>query len=640
MKKIIPILVVGFLVLGGLGAVSGTESDEENIISEKILFSQPTLEIKENYVYLDSSDATVYSNEKDKPTLPVVNKVYTFPFGTKIDNVAVTFSDFTEKEISKPIEPSPEIHTLSSISLKNKETQEILTYSDINAYPEERFGYRAAAGLKGEENVIYVVVSLYPDQYFPQRNIISHAGKAEIEIEYTLPVTPITFPDEYDLLIIAPEAFQSALQPLVDHKNNLNPPVNTILVNLEDIPSGVGVDQQEDIKYYIRDAKENWGITYLLLVGAGLKDNEIFPVRYAWIDSAPIEDNFPSDLYYADFYNSTGGFSNWDKDGDGKYAEWNIDFANVDVLPDVYLGKMPANNAAEVTTVVNKIINYKASNKMVKKILQVAGDGVAGDAVNEGEYANVKVLEKLPGYSSIRVWASHPNPDYETQELTKMNIRKGFMSAVDFVDFSGHGSYASWAVHPPNDDTVWLPEATLISPRHGFLFYDYDQYMIRNSKKLPVVVYTACCNHKYVAFEECLGWKGLIKENGGAIAGFAESGIGHGSSGAAFVTRMIGWMEIKIFEELYNAKILGDAWGNAITSYYTNFETNLLKTDYKTMIEFSMFGDPTLAIEDGDNPKTIPRNVPINGLLERLLESFPRLVELLKPIIEKLLGFY
>ena len=633
MKKIIPLLVVSFLVLGGLGAVSGTESKEDSIISEKLYFSQPTISINENYVSLVSSDATVYSCEKDKPTLPVVNKVYTFPFGTKIDNVGVTFSDFTEKIVSKPIEPSPEIYILSSISsVDNEKTGEVLTYSDIEVYPAERFGYRAAAGLKGEENVVYLTVSIYPDQYYPQQNKVVHAGEATISIDYILPETPVTFPDVYDFLIIAPEEFHNALQPLVDHKNNLNPPVKTILVDLEDIPSGVGVDQQEDIKYFIKDAKENWGITYLLIVGSGKTGWEKFPARLAWIGSSGYEDYFPSDLYYADLYNSTGGFSNWDVDGDGKYAEWNIDIPNVDVLPDVYLGRMPANNTEDITTVVNKIIDYKAHNMVLNKILQMGGDGVTGDSIYEGEYANTKVLEKLPGYSSTNLWAS-------TETLTKMNIRKGYMSGVDFVDFSGHGSPNTWATHPPNDEHTWVPPKTIISPWNSFFYKDYDIYMFRNAKKLPVIVFTACSNHNFMKSENTIGWKGLIIKNGGGIGSYAESGIGHGPGGTPFVTRAIGWMEVKIFEELYNSRILGNAWGNAVTGYYTNFETSLNLEDYKTMLEFSFFGDPTLAIDDGDNPKTTPKNAPINGLLERLLESFPRLVELLKPIIEKLLGF-
>ena len=630
MRKLLPFIVVGILVLSGLGAVSGSESNEESIVSEKIYFSQPTILEKEDYVYLESTDATVYSGEQDKPALPVLTKVYTFPFGTKIDSVDVTFSDFTDIEITKPIEPSPEILVIStSVSHYIEESEEILTYFDIEVYPEERFGYRAASGLKGEENVLYVTISLYPDQYFPQQNIITHAENAEIDIKYTLPETPVIFPDTYDLLIIAPESFRSALQPLVDHKNNLNPPVRTILVDLEDIPSGVGVDQQEDIKYYIRDAKENWGITYLMLVGAGAIETdppgpEIFPVRYAWIGSEGHEDNFPSDLYYADFYNSTGGFSNWDKDGDGKYAEWNIDIPNVDGLPDVYLGKVPANNAEEVTTFVNKVIDYKEHNKMTNRIFQMGGDSFIGDPIYEGEYANRKVMTKLPGYTTIRLWGSHPNPDYDTMELTKPNIKKGFMSAVDFVDWSGHGNPAGWATHPPNDDSTWIPPGTLISKYHVWVHVDFDLYLVLNSKKYPVAVYNSCSNNKYTKDEQCLGWKTISKKNGGGIATYAAAGIGYGSQGTSETERVMGWMEVNVFDELFTNKILGQAWGNCITEYYTTFESNLYQSDWKTLLEFSMFGDPTLVVEDGDNPKSVQEYKPLfEILLERLVNYFP-----------------
>jgi len=426
-------------------------------------------------------------------------------------------------------------------------------------------------------------------------------------------------------LIIAPEEFESALQTLVDHKNSLDPPVRTIMVTLDEIPSGVGVDEQEDIKYFIKDAKENWGITYLLLVGAGVKDKEIFPVRYAWV-SDEIEDNFPSDLYYADIYNDTGGFSNWDYDGDERFAEYPVDMKNVDVIPDLYLGKLPCNNVAEVKVVVDKIINYKAHNKMTKKILQIGADSLPGDSTYEGEYANEKVMENLLGYSPIRLWGTNG-------KISKSNIAKGFKSSVDFVDISGHGSYASWATHPPDDASKWIPAKTLISPYNGFVYSDYDIYNINNKAKLPVVVFTACSNNKYTLSSTCIGWKTVSHKDGGGIACFAESGIGHGPGGTLFVTCCIGWMEVKIFDELYNTKIIGQSWANSVTDYHNTFDPGLDRSDFKTMLEFSMFADPTLVIEDGDDPKNLPAaKTVINGLLERILEFVP----LLKSFIQRL----
>jgi len=642
MRKIIPFLVVGIFVLSGLGAVAQTFGEEENIISEKINISVPTIVEKEDYISLDLSEATVDSWEENKPALPVITKTYTFPFGTKIDEVEVSFSEFTDIEILKPIKPSPERRILSEVVSSNiVKSKEITTYSDIEVYPEERFGYRTGMGLKGKDNVLYLTISLYPDQYFPQQNLINHAEKASIDIKYTLPVEPVIFGDTYDYLIIAPANFQSALQPLVDHKNNLEPPVRTKLVTLEEIPSGVGVDRQEDIKYFIKEKKEEWGITYLLLVGAGVEGEEIFPVRHAWVSSEGHEDYFPSDLYYADLYNSTGGFSNWDYDGDGKFAEHPTDIPNIDVIPDVYLGKLPANDANEVKVIVNKVIQYKAHNKMTNKILQMGGDSFTDDNIYEGEYANTIVLTKLPGYNSIRLWGSHPNPDYDTRELTKQNIKEGFMENVDFVDFCGHGSWASIATHPPKDGDTWIPPKTLISPYTGFLYADYDIYRVNNQYKYPVCIFKSCSNNKYTEKPHCFGWKTINKNNGGGIVVIAASGISYGSTGISIVDSCTGWMEVHTFEQygIDNKKIIGEIWSNDIKDYYTTFESDLEKSDWKTLLEWSLFGDPTLVIEDGDDPKSKPVNVPMfYGILGRLAETIPHIRQLLKPIFQQILG--
>ena len=43
-----------------------------------------------------------------------------------------------------------------------------------------------------------------------------------------------------------------------------------------------------------------------------------------------------------------------------------------------------------------------------------------------------------------------------------------------------------------------------------------------------------------------------------------------------------------------------------------------------------MFGDPTLAIEDGDDPRNIPKNTPLLNFLENHPNLFPMLRLLLQ----------
>ena len=85
---------------------------------------------------------------------------------------------------------------------------------------------------------------------------------------------------DYDLLIICPRAYESALQPLADHKNRTG--IVTRIVTLDDIYSnysGLGyVDDAERIKYAINDEYGDHNIKYVMLVG----DGNVLPVRYTF----------------------------------------------------------------------------------------------------------------------------------------------------------------------------------------------------------------------------------------------------------------------------------------------------------------------------------------------------------------------
>jgi hypothetical protein len=210
MKKIIPLFILWILIIGGFGAVSGTECVKENVGVEKIYFSQPNIVDRGEHITIDLAEATTYTWETGKPMLPVVTKVYTFPFGTQVDDVKVTFSEYIEKETPKPIRPAPESYVVSiyaTSKIKKPETE--ISYADIESYPEQLFSYRIGAGLKGEEHVIYLSIYLSPVQYHPNKNTIYCSGSATIDVTYTPPENPVNFPDEYDLLILASEEFST-----------------------------------------------------------------------------------------------------------------------------------------------------------------------------------------------------------------------------------------------------------------------------------------------------------------------------------------------------------------------------------------------------------------------------------------------
>jgi len=631
MKKILSFLVVLIIVFGGVSAVGFTLSKKGISKHPSIYFSNPIIKTKEKYISINLPETTTFTWETGMPMLPVYTKVYTFSFGTIIENVKVTFSDTHEQKISKLIRPVPESHIVSiyaSHEIEERETE--VDYSDIDIYPEQQFNYRTGVGLKNLKHVTILSVHLYPIQYNPQENKIYYSKSATIDVTYTPPKNIINFQDVYDFLIITPAEFKSALQPLVDLKNQNE--IDTFLVTLDDVYEGTyfpvqGIDNQEKIKYFIKNAIEQWNIHYLLLVGSGIVGEEKFPVRYSWIPDPPYESDFPSVLYYADIYKEGGIFADWDYNNNSVYGEYPFDTPDVDIYPDVCLGFLPCSKVREVETIVKKITNYKTYNKMTYKILQIGGDTTPEDneGIYEGEFANERVLEKLPKYNTTRLWASENN-------ISKQKIADGFKYGVDFVDFSGHGGSTTWGTHPPNKET-WVPRATFRSPSKFFLNIDFDLYLIYNNKKLPVVVYNACSNNKWTESKQCLGYKTISQINGGGIAAYGASCIIYTLDGSHQCDKRWGWCEVQTFKGLYNEKILGIVWNNVITDYVDNFSSlQWDRKDQKTVLGYSMFGDPTLVIEDGEKPRYIPKQRPF-PTLEWFLNLFPRLLKILGQIL-------
>lgn len=162
--------------------------------------------------------------------------------------------------------------------------------------------------------------------------------------------------ENYDMVIIAPNMFSGALQPLIDHKNSVG--VQTFLKTTEDIYDEYqGRDQAEQIKYFIYDSVKNLGIKYVLLIG----DIDLLPIRTSYVKYGPIE-GVISDLYYSDVFDFYGNFCSWDSNENDLFGEFNYignngnEIDNVDLYPDVGVGRIPCSSISELEIIINKII--------------------------------------------------------------------------------------------------------------------------------------------------------------------------------------------------------------------------------------------------------------------------------------------
>jgi hypothetical protein len=450
MKKVTSVIIVLCFALGGLGAaaIQPTENDDYKILQKTLSFSLNDLTITENdgqYVRVSLSQNEQLLLNPGKPILPKFTQTFELPFGATNIDVQLSSSETIQQNLDKQIQPSPAPMPLSQsenpVTNPKKDDQ---IYHSREPYPSKRYRYTIGVGINEHfQHVTYVTVHWYPIQYTPAQNSITIAPTTDITVTYTSPKS-LPFPQitTYDMVIIAPSAFSDALQPLIDHKNTYG--VETTLKTTEDIYTEyTGFDKAEQIKYFIKDALEQWNITYVLLAGglkstiyAKPKDNANIgasgwhvPVRYSNIRDAG-DLGFPTDLYYADIYKEGGAFENWDSDGDGILAEWPDDVS--DLIPDVAVGRLAVSNAKELREVVQKIMTYETTtygSDWFKKMIVYSGDGFLDQFDLNIQWDTKGIAD---GAYTVNAQSFNPEGDHGPVDVLNITVDDTAASVVTF----------------------------------------------------------------------------------------------------------------------------------------------------------------------------------------------------------------
>jgi hypothetical protein len=631
MKKTISLIVIGFLIISGFGAVANSKNSKEkefNLIElhEVYTFSSPAIIDHGRYISLESNEVQSVLMDPGKPVLPRITKIYTLPFGSEIKSIDIEFFGKTELSISKEIRPAPQ-PIIEGMCSKNSniEIKDLKIYSSCNLYPENVFTYRTCTGLNGTNHVVFLIIQFYPIRYSPGNNVVYFSDSAQMEITYKEPKTPIIFPNDFDLVIISPSKFETAIQPLVDHKNSMG--MKTYFKTNEAIYSEFtnGRDDQENIKLFIKDAIETEGINFVLLVGGhkGQRRSWHLPVRNTNnFVGGDFEHGVDSDLYYADIYKNNGtAFEDWDSNGNGIFAEFRVGSKDIlDGAPDVYVGRLPCRCVKDVKTMVKKIIDYekeKAADSWFKDMLCIGGDTYPDkgpvDAYEAELDTNVSA-SYMTGFNIKRLWAS-------LGTLTgQVDVEQAISNGCGFIHMAGHANPSILVTFPPGDENK---EQKIIILRM-YNIYNLLKFnpKLKNDGKLPIIVIGGCHNSQFNVsamnilhgfFKEgfnyfnstfywmewipkCFSWWLTVKSKGGAIATIGNSGLGMGIPGFDYPNGLDGWLLPRFFFNYgqLGKEHVGEAHSAAITDYVKEFDINLDDADRQMVEQWVLIGDPSL----------------------------------------------
>jgi hypothetical protein len=288
---------------------------------------------------------------------------------------------------------------------------------------------------------------------------------------------------QVELLVLAHKDFCQALEPLKDHKEYTG--MNTYIQSWQSLDESFyfdGDDEPERIKMGIATYERYCDTEYVMLVG----DIDKFPARYRFVTF----DNTPSwgvpgwgvtDLYYTDLYeHGTTAFDDWDDNRNGLYGEivqWSsgglVNEDDIDFLPEVAVGRVPASTVSEVTRYVNKVIRYELNTLPSDPWFRTAGLYTGNFTIQCNDFCSFRIRDSLT-HQNFTFEESYWNfildkpPANVTQEIINdMN------TGVGFVNYCGHGwtDGSGWACVGLSSDTL-----------SG----------LTNSDRLPIVFAAAC----------------------------------------------------------------------------------------------------------------------------------------------------
>ncbi len=440
-----------------------------------LIFDSVTAANIENIIRFDKSDIQFFkiqqydiirmrelelTHTKGEPQLPAKLIHLNIPDGKKVTAIEIISANHEILKQNLLLLPCQPPQALSNEKRELKlQTPDSEIYQSNVPYPQQIVVLLNISEIQGKQ-VAGIVV--YPLQYLPAQKQVRFYSEIRYRIQLEnqggnskhftsqpddgyLKLTENVDPTEikssttdgesYPYIIITSKMMTANFQPLADWKTQKG--VRAKIVDLSWIASQnfSGRDEAEKVRSFIQFVFQNWDTKWVLLGG----DTEIVPHRTAFamdcqFSSRANENHIPCDLYFSDLD------GDWDANGNDRFGEIDDD---VDLLPEVYVGRACLDSPEEVNNWVNKILNYEKKppldyQKNILFICQVLWNVPytdTGIGKNQIEKDNLS-----PGFYNIsKLYQSSGN-------LNKNDALQKINDGQNLINHAGHAWWSSMSI--------------------------------------------------------------------------------------------------------------------------------------------------------------------------------------------------
>lgn len=361
------------------------------------------------------------------------------------------------------------------------------------------------------------------------------------------PYRPLIYP----CVIISSDLFYCPAKDLAAHHTSKG--IRTYAVRWKKIEQSIpGVDGPDKIRNFIKIAYDRLRTRHIIIFGDICKDpSEVISVPSRMVvDPAPygyVDDGWiPCDYYYACLD------GDWDSNNNGKYGEI---ADKPDLMPELCVGRIPTNNLDDAYRIVNCIKKYE--NSPPTKIGALIATNDLGWGCHEITFKENTYLPLVKNCSYQNIHRLYQ----KWNNLSLSTFAAVINNGIDFIQYYGHGSPTSCQLM-----TAAQVKSTL-----------------NHTSSYPVIFALSCSTARY-DYRESFGEAWVESTVASSYIGSTRVAYGSSSTGEGLDTRFI--------KNFCNLRRTGCSLDYAKYQLFKDFGWSTYTI--KTILEFSLFGDPIM----------------------------------------------
>ncbi len=389
-----------------------------------------------------------WTTEPGTPLLPVLTGNVLIPAGAEVTGVEVEEQEWLELAAGLPVYPVQPMRPLSRFGSVAFVEPEPSVYGSDAPFPAER-----AAALPAGSKAGYRIAGFRycPFEYRPASGRLSVVTRARVTVTYREDAVPapalsagqreLLDADVARLVVNGKDVDAMAPRAVVKDGNEIDVVIltsSTLASSLDglrgwlmrkgyfteivrvDTISNPGTDTQEKMRNFLKEKFADNGLQYAILAG----DVQHVPFRYGYFDYSV--SNVPTDHYFSDLDGT------WNSDGDSRYGEIGDD--TVDLYADIYVGRLPFDDAGDVANFLGKDTLYETNpdTAYLNNVI-LPSEELWGFINFTGQFINCNIARALSRRST---WEVDSGLDMATSQVVS-----GLNAGRQLFHFAGHGAY-------------------------------------------------------------------------------------------------------------------------------------------------------------------------------------------------------